>query len=336
MSRLSKKMAIDMGTSFTRIYTQRKGVVVNEPSVVAKNRETNEIVAVGYPAVDMVGRTPQEYEAFHPLQHGVIADYRATQIMLKEFISRAVGRFHITKPEAMIVVSAAATSTEQRAVIDVGRGAGLHNVYLIKGATAAALGAGIPVIEPRGNMIIDIGAGTTEIAIHSLGGVVAEQAIRTGGSAINDAIVRYARRDHGLLIGTTVGEEIKQLVGTLANDFKDNTITARGLSVADSLPKSLTIGSKDIRKHLEASFEKMLLAVRNVLEQTPPDIISDIVEDGIVLSGGTAQLNGIEEFFSKKLKVSCRVSQDPSLCCVKGANLALTHVADYKKSLLGI
>ena len=336
MSFLAKKMAIDMGTSFTRIYVPRKGIVINEPSVVAKSRDSEQIVAVGYAAVDMVGRTPDSYEAFYPLKHGVIADYRATERMLKEFISRAVGRLHITKPEAMMSVSTAATSTEQRAVIDVGKSAGLSDVFLIKSATAAALGAGIPIIEPRGSLIIDIGGGTTEIAVHSLGGVVAEHAIRSGGNSINDSVVRYVRRNHGLTIGAGVGEEIKQLIGSVAADAKNNTITARGLSVADGLPQSLTLSSKDIRGYLEASFEKIILAVRNVLEKTPPDIISDIVEDGIYLSGGTSQLAGIDEYLTRKLKVNCHVAQDPALCSAKGAHLALSHVAEYKKSLLGV
>ena len=336
MSIFSKKMAIDMGTSFTRIYVPRKGIVINEPSVVAKKKDSESIMAVGYEAIDMVGRTPDSVEAFYPLRHGVIADYRATERMLKVFISRAVGRLHITKPEAMMSVSAAATSTEQRAVVDVGREAGLQHVSLIKSGTAAALGAGIPIIDPRGSLTIDIGGGTTEIAVHSLGGVVAEHAIRSGGNAINESIVRHARRNHGLNIGPAVGEEIKQLVGSLADDIKDNTITARGLSVADGLPRSLTLSAVDLRPIIETSFEKIVLAVRHVLERTPPDIIADIVEDGIYLSGGTAQLAGIDEYLSKKLKVRCQVAQDPALCNAKGAHLALSHVAEYKKSLLGV
>ncbi|MCE7936961.1 rod shape-determining protein [Candidatus Saccharibacteria bacterium CPR2] len=336
MAIFSKKIGIDLGTSRTRIYIPRKGIIVDEPSVVAKNTENDKIVAVGLDAIDMLGRTPEQLEAYYPLQNGVIADFGAAEQMLRNFVQKAIGRFHIQKPEAMITVSVSATSTEQRAVLDVGHEAGIQNVFLIYSPVAAALGASIPVIEPKGHMIVDIGSGTTEIAVLSLGGIVTKEAVRVGGKAMDEAITRYFRRTHNMHIGLNTAEETKLKIGAVHDEFDDQKMTVRGRNLSDSLPKSVDVKGRDLRPHLEGVFDRIILAVRNAIERTPPDVVSDIVGQGIVLSGGVAQLNGIEEYLSRKLNTPCFMAQDPLLCNAKGTYYALSHLDEYKRSLLGL
>lgn len=336
MAIFSKKIGIDLGTSRTRIYIPRKGIVIDEPSVVAKNVENDKIVAVGVDAIDMLGRTPQQLEAYYPLQSGVIADFGAAEQMLRNFVQKAIGRFHIQKPEAMITVSVSATSTEQRAVIDVGHESGIQNVYLIYSPVAAALGASIPVIEPKGHMIVDIGSGTTEIAVLSLGGIVAKEALRIGGKAMNEAIIKYFRRTHKVHIGFNTAEDAKLKIGAVDDEFDEQKLTIHGRNLSDSLPKSIDIKSRDLRPHLESVFDRIIIAVRNAIEKTPPDLVSDIAQYGIILSGGVAQLKGIEEYLSRKLNTPCFMAQDPLLCNAKGTYYALNHLDEYKRSLLGL
>lgn len=309
--------------------------MVQEPSLVAKTSDEEKIIAVGQAAEDMLGRQTENIEITRPLVNGVIADFSATRHMLEHFIRQASGRFFISQPEAMITVPSQATSTEQRAVIDAGKRAGLRQVYLIPAGVAAALGAGLPIIEPKGHMIIDIGSGTTEIAVLSLGGVVASRSVRVGGDHVNESIVRSIKRNFGVLVGASSAEEIKRIIGTLSTKH-EATMTISGRTTTDGQPHALDLHSDDIRPYIEASLEKIILACRSVLEKTPPDLISDIVEQGITISGGSAYTDGIEQYLSKKLNVKVSLAQDPLLCSVKGAFMALTHLADYKRSLLGL
>jgi rod shape-determining protein MreB len=336
MGLLQKQLAIDMGTYQTRIYSKNKGVVVQEASLIAQERDSEKVIAVGTEAEEMLGRESEGLVATYPLSHGVIANFSATEQMLAEFIKRASGRFHITQPEAMMTVPSGATSTEQRAVIDAGKRAGLHTVYLIHGGVAAALGASLPIIEPRGHMVIDIGMGMSESAVLSLGGVVTSRTTRVGGGTITESIARALKRSFGLNIGLRSAEEIKQLIGSVGTEIKESTLTVTGRAHVRANPETIELHTDDIRPYIESSLERIVLNARRVLEQTPPDLIADIVERGIVLTGGSAQIDGLDQYLSQKLNVQCRVAQDPMLCGVKGAYLALSHLADYKRSLLGV
>lgn len=333
MGLATRKLAIDLGSSTTRIYVPRKGIVLSQPSLVAKDEAIDQFVAIGEEAVDMAGRSPDTMTIINPLQSGVIADFGAATAMLKYFLGLAIGRFQIKKPEAMITVSGTATSTERRALIDAGREAGLQQVFLIRGSVAAALGAGLPLTEPRGNLIVDIGAGTTEIGVFSLGGIVAQGAIRVGGNAIDDAIQRFMRREHGMQIGNEETHRIKTEFLSLKTQ-ESHTMTVHGRSTLQGLPKSTSVKLPHLQAYVETTLERIVIAIRRVLEQTPPDLISDIIRHGLVLSGGSAQLRGLPEYFTKRLHVACIVAQDPELCAIKGAHMALTHLDDYKRSLL--
>lgn len=335
MGILQRRFAIDLGTAATRIYIRKRGIAVQEPSVVAKASDDDSILAVGTKAEEMIGRQTENILLSRPIVNGVIADFTGAEHMLRHFIRQASGRFYLSQPEAMITVPSGSTSTEQRAVIDVGKRAGLRSVYLIPSSVAAALGAHLPIIEPRGQMIIDIGSGTTEIAVLSLGGVVSSRSVRVGGASINEAIVRSIKRNNGVIIGQSTAEEVKRLVGTLSIKH-EATLTVSGRTTTDGQPHTLDIHSDDIRPYIEASLEKIILASRNVLEKTPPDLVADIVEGGVTVSGGGAYTHGIEEYLSRKLHVEATTAQDPMLCSVKGAFIALTHLADYKRSLLGL
>jgi rod shape-determining protein MreB len=335
MSLLNRQLAIDMGTSSTRIYIRGKGITLQEPSILARDQENDSILAIGTPAEEMYGRQNEQIIVSRPISSGVITDFGGTEEMLRAFIRRAAGRLFLRNPEAMMSVPSGATSTEQRAVIDVGKRAGLSNVYLIQSGVAAALGAGLPIIEPRGHMIIDIGSGTTEVAVLSLGGVVAVRSVRSGGDTITEAIIRSMFRNFGVLIGAKTSEEVKRLIGTLSAQY-ESSMTVSGSNTSDGQPKAIDLHSDDIRPYLEASLEKVVMASKFVLEKTSPDLVADVMDRGITLAGGGAHMHGIEDYLTRKLQAQCQVAQDPMLCGVKGAFIALTHLSDYKRSLLGL
>ncbi len=328
-----KKIAIDLGSSATRFYVPRKGLVLNEPSIIAKDEVTEEIVAFGEDAIEMWGKSPDTISVVRPMISGVIADYGATTAMLKHFLQQAMGRFQVKKPEAMITVSGSATSTERRALIDAGKEAGLQGVYLIKGSVAAALGAGLPITEARGNVIVDIGSGTTEIGVFSLGGVVAQEAVRVGGRSIDDSIVRFMRREHGMAIGKEEVFRIKSEFLTMKSET-NTTLEVHGSSTIQGLPKTSTIKLNHLQAYVETALERIVIVIRKVLEQTPPDLVGDIIKHGIILSGGGAKIDELSSYFARRLHVAFMLSQDPELASIKGANQALTHLNDYKRSLL--
>ena len=333
MALAGKRVAIDLGSETTRFYVPRRGLVLVEPSVIARDENTDEVVALGTQAVEMAGRSPDTITVVYPLQAGVIADYGATRTMLRSYLQETVGRLQLKRPEAMITVSDTATSTEKRALVDAGKEAGLQNVHLIRSAVAAALGAGLPITEARGNVIVDIGAGTTEIGIFSLGGIVAQHAMRTGGQTIDEAVLRFLRREHGLVAGAAEIRRIK-------HDFIDlrlvenREFTVHGRSTIQGGPKTVAVKLHHIQPHLETALERTVIAIRRVLDRTPPDLIGDIIKHGLVLSGGGAQLAGLPEYLSKHLRVAVVLAQDPELCAIKGAHMALTHLDDYKRSLV--
>lgn len=331
-----KRIAIDLGTANVLVYIPKRGIVINEPSVVAISTDDNKIVAIGADAKEMLGRTPENIIANRPMRDGVIADYRITQAMIRHYISKVSGGFRLRRPDIMICVPAGATSTERRAVIDATLAAGARAAYIIKEPVAAAIGAGIPIASAAGNMVVDIGGGTTEIAILSLGGVVAQNSIRVGGNRLDNAIADFVRRRYGLAIGDRTAEKIKKELGSALILTKDKTMEIRGRDVIAGLPKTITIHSNEITGAIGDELEKIIQAIRAVLEQTPPELSSDIIDRGMVLTGGGALLKNLDKLLTNVSGVPCVVAEDPLLCVVRGIGIALDNLDEYKRSLAGI
>lgn len=332
----SKRVAIDLGTANVLVYVPKRGIVINEPSVVAIDATNNRIMAIGAEAREMIGRTPDTIQAQQPLRDGVIADYRITQAMIRHYINKVAGGFRLTRPDVMISVPVGATSTERRAVIDATLSAGARAAYIIKEPIAAAIGAGIPIASAAGNMIVDVGGGTTEVAILSLGGVVAQNSVRIGGNRIDSAIADFIRRKYGLAIGERTAEEIKRELGSALKLTKDRRAEIRGRDIVAGLPKTITISSNDITEAISDELEKIILAIRVVLEQTPPELSSDIIDRGMVLSGGGALLKNLDKLLTNVTGVPCVVAEDPLLCVARGTGIALDNLDEYKRSLAGV
>ncbi|HSX41129.1 MAG TPA: rod shape-determining protein [Candidatus Saccharimonadales bacterium] len=331
-----KRLALDLGTSNILVYVPKQGIVVNEPSVVALSTSDSSVMAIGTDAKEMLGRTPDSIVASHPLKDGVIADYRITQAMIKHFIGKVLGGFRLTRPDVMVTVPAGATSTERRAVVDATLAAGARAAYIIREPVAAALGAGVPIASAAGNMVVDIGGGTTEIAILSLGGVVAQASVRVGGNKLDAAIAEGIRRSHGLAIGQQTAEEIKHTLGSALILKQDEHMEIRGRDVIAGLPKTITISSNEITHTIADELEKIILAIKSVLEQTPPELSSDIIDRGMVLTGGGALLKNIDKLLTNVTGVPCVVAKDAQLCVAKGAGIALDNLEEYKRSLAGL
>ena len=332
----SKRIAIDLGTANILVYVPKRGIIINEPSVVALSTDDNRIVAVGAEAKEMLGRTPDSIVASRPLKDGVIADYRITQAMIKHYIARVAGGFRFSRPDVMVCVPAGATSTERKAVIDATLAAGARAAYIIKEPIAAAIGAHIPIASAAGNMVVDIGGGTTEIAILSLGGVVAQNSVRVGGNRIDAAIADHIRRHHGLAVGEQTAEDIKKRLGSAMILAKDRSLEIRGRDLIAGLPKTITISSKEITRAMTEELEKIILAIRAVLEQTPPELSSDIIDRGMILTGGGALLKNLDKLLTKVIGVPCVVAEDPMLCVARGTGIALDNLDEYKRSLVSV
>lgn len=335
MASFSKRIAIDLGTANVLVYVPKRGIVINEPSVVAID-DLNKIVAIGAEAKEMLGRTPDTIVASRPLRDGVIADYRITQAMIRHYIAKVSGGFRLTKPDVMVCVPAGATSTERRAVIDATLAAGARAAYIIREPVAAAIGAGIPIASAAGNMVVDIGGGTTEIAILSLGGVVAQHSVRVGGNKIDAAIADYIRRQYGLAIGDRTSEQIKIKIGGALILAKEKTMEVRGRDIIQGLPKTVTISSNEITTAISDELEKIVLAIRVVLEQTPPELSSDIIDRGMVLTGGGALLKNLDKMLTSVTGVPCIVAEEPLLCVARGTGIALDNLDEYRRSLVAV
>lgn len=331
---MSKRLAIDLGTTNVLLFVPKKGVIVNEPSVVALQVENNQIVAVGNEAKKMIGRTPESIVAAHPLKDGVIANYNISETMLRYLINRASGRIRFGKPEVMIAVPVGITSTERRAVIDATLAAGAKQAYLIKQPIAAALGAGIPIATASGNMIIDIGGGTTEVAVIALGDVIAANSVRVGGNKIDIAISAYIRKKYGLIIGEQTAEEIKKRIGSAIEPKKETKMEASGSNAITGLPESTIISSTDLVKAIKGPMSEIISAVKSVLQQTPPELASDVMDKGIIISGGGALLRNIDALLTRVTGVPCQIAGDPETCVVKGAGIAVEHLDGFKRSVL--
>ena len=295
MSFIGRDMAVDLGTANTLVYVRGKGIVLNEPSVVAINTNTGGILAVGSEAKKMIGRTPGNIVAIRPLKDGVIADFDTTERMLRYFIQKVHKRRHLAKPRIVVCVPSGITGVEQRAVKDAGYAAGARKVYIIEEPMAAAIGAGLPVHEPTGNMVVDIGGGTTEVAVISLGGIVTSQSIRTGGDELDAAIITYVKKEYSLLLGERTAEEIKMAIGSAFPSPDEPHAEIRGRDLVSGLPKTIVVSAEEIRKAIEEPVNSIIDAVKATLDKCPPELSGDIMDRGIVITGGGALLNGMAD-----------------------------------------
>ncbi|MSR89671.1 rod shape-determining protein [Patescibacteria group bacterium] len=330
----NKRIAIDLGTANTRVYIPKKGLVANEPSVVAISVEDNRIVAIGNDAKEMLGRTPDTIVASKPLRNGVIANYRITEALLKYFLNKISGHIRLTRPELMMSVPSGITSTERRAVIDAAIAAGAKKVYIIRAPVAAAIGANVPIAAPAGNLIVDIGEGTTEVAIISLGGIVAESSVRIGGGRISSSIAEHIRKRHGLVIGVQTSEEIKKKIGSATALDQPKKMQVRGRDMVGGLPKTIEVTSTEITSAIRERLDEILLTVKAVLEQTPPELSSDIIDRGMIITGGGALLRNIDKLMTKVTGVPAYIAEDPMLCVIKGAGTAAEHLDEYIRSVV--
>lgn len=328
------RVGIDLGTANTLVYIPKKGIVLNEPSVVAVSLNDKKILAVGNEAKEMIGRTPDTIVAYRPLKDGVIADYKATESMMKYFINKAVGGFRLLRPEVMVAVPAGITSTERRAVIDATLQAGAKAAYIIPEPVAAAIGAGIPIGSASGHMIIDIGGGTIENAVLSLGGIVTKASHRVGGNKLDASIMEHVRKKYGLAIGERTSENLKISIGSALPLAQKLEMHIRGRDIVSGLPKTITVTSDDVTEAIQQDLEQMIDSIKSVLQETPPELAADVIEKGMVISGGTGLLRNIDKLFSKATQVPAYVAEDSLLCVVKGTGVALENLESYKRSLL--
>ncbi len=329
-----RKIGIDLGTAYTLVFVPGEGVVINEPSVVAISLFENKVLAVGNEAKEMLGRTPDTIVASQPLRDGAIADYRVTEAMLKYFINRVTGRVRFIRPEVVLSIPAGITSTERRAVVDAAMKAGAKAAYVVKEPILAAIGAGIPIHTAQGNMIINIGGGTSEIAIISLGGVVASHSARVGGNKIDQAISDYIKRKYSLAIGDRTAEEVKMKIGSAIAQVKEEHMEVRGRDLMGGLPKTISIASNEVTEAIQEELREIINVIKQVLQETPPELAADIMDKGMVLSGGTAQLKYLDQLIAKTINVPCYVADDPAFCVVKGTGIVLENLEVYKRSLM--
>lgn len=327
----SKNIGIDLGTANTLVYVEGKGIVLREPSVVAKNTRTGEVIAVGSEAKEMIGRTPGSIVAIRPMKDGVIADYDTTASMLKYFMGKAVGN---SKPSVMICVPSGVTEVEKRAVIDAARVAGAREAYVIEEPFAAAIGAGLPVMEPTGSMVVDIGGGTTDVATISLGGIVSSTSIRQAGDKFNSAIANFVHSKYNMLIGERTAEDIKIQIGSASPEAaKDiESITVRGRDLVSGLPSSIEISAVDVAEAIQDVVQDIIVAIKETLEQTSPEIAADVIDHGIVLTGGGALLKNLPEVISDATKVPVFIAQDPLDCVAIGTGESLKHLDVMRKT----
>lgn len=331
---VSKKIAIDLGTANSVVYMLGKGVVANEPTVVAVTIDDEKIVAVGKEAREMLGKTPEGVTATRPLRNGVIADYAVTEALLKYLIDKAVGRSRLFRPEVMVSIPAGATSVEARAVLDAAYSAGARIAYLIPEPLAAAIGTGLPISEPSGNMVVNIGGGTSEIAVVSLYGMVSHGSVRIGGNSLDEAIATHIRRKYNLLIGDNTSENVKIKIGAAFPLPKDEKMEVKGRDSVSGLPRTVTITSGEIVQALAQPLGQIAIGIKNVLEQTPPELASDIIDKGIVLTGGTSLLRNLDKYITHFTGVPAHVADDPLLCVVRGIAKAMENLEIFDKSIV--
>ena len=328
------RIGIDLGTTNTLVFIPGKGVVMNEPSVVAVSVDDNRVLAVGNEARDMIGRTPDTIIAYRPLRDGVIADYRVTEAMLRYFITKAGGRIRLFRPEVMISVPAGVTSTERRAVIEAAVHAGAKAAYVVKEPVLAAIGAGIPINEAAGHIVIDIGGGTTDVAVISLGGIVASTSVKVAGNKLDQAIADYIKKHFNLAIGDRTAEDIKMKIGSAVLIKDEEEMVVKGRDLLSGLPKNVVITSSEVTEAMESELSEMVRAIKSVLHETPPELAADIMDRGIVMTGGGALLRNLDALIQKEIGIPTHIAEDPLLCVAKGTGVALEHLDVYKRSIM--
>ena len=327
MCSIAKDIGIDLGTASVLVYVKGKGVVLNEPSVVAIDKNTGKLLKVGAEAQAMLGRTPGNIVAIRPLREGVISDYDMTERMLREFLHKVVGGFQLFKPRVIICVPSGITEVEERAVVDAGIQAGARRVYLIEEPVAAAIGAGIDISKPDGHMVVDIGGGTSDIAVISLSGVVESASIKVAGDQFNEAIVKYMRRKHNVLVGERTAELMKMQIGCVFPKEQETTIEIKGRCLVTGLPKVINVSSTEMLEAFEEPVERILEAVHGVLERTPPELASDIMKNGIYLTGRAAQLYALDQYIANELNIQVILAKDPGDCTVLGLGYIVENLA---------
>jgi rod shape-determining protein MreB len=331
---LAKRLGIDLGTANILVYVKGRGITINEPAVVALAIRDNTVVAVGEEARTMIGRTPSSISVIRPMRDGVIADYLITEAMLRYFISKTVGRFNLIKPEVMVCIPAGVTSVEQRAVRDAAEQAGARRpAHLIPEPLAAAIGARIPVGSPSGNMIVDIGGGRTEAAVISMYGIVVSESVRVAGDRMDDAIAAYIKRRHNLIIGDRTAEEVKMAIGSALPLEEELTMEVRGRDQISGLPKTAVVSSQEATQAVQECLASIVQTVRSVLERTPPELASDVIDRGIVLTGGGSLLRHLDLLLTQETGVPCQVAENPMDCVAIGSGAALEHLEVIKRSL---
>lgn len=334
MSFFIRKLGIDLGTTNTLLFIPGRGIVLNEPSVIAVSVDENKILAVGNEAKIMVGKTPETIVAYQPMKDGVIADYRVTQAMLRYFINKAIGKWNFFKPEILISVPASVTSTEKRAVVEAAQKAGASKAYVIKEPILAAIGAGIPIQEPRGHMIVDIGGGTTDAAIISLGGIVVSKSVKVAGNKLDQAIADYIKKNFNLAIGEQTAEAIKISIGSALKIDKEETHAIKGRDFVLGLPRTLAITTNEVVRAIDGELKEIVKAIKEVLQDAPPELASDIIDQGIILTGGTSLLRNIDRLIAESTGVKTYLADEPLFSVAKGTGIALDHLDVYKKSII--
>jgi len=332
MSFLAPKLGIDLGTTTTLVYLPGKGIVLNEPSVVAVSESDRKILAIGADAKEMIGRTPESIIAYRPMKDGVIADYKVTEAMLRYYIRKALGSWNFFKPDVIVSVPAGVTSTERRAVVEAALKAGARNAYVIKEPILAAIGAGIPIHEPRGHMIADIGGGTIDVAVISLGGIVASTSVKCAGNRIDQAIADFVKKTYNLAIGDKTAEDIKIEIGSAVPVEEELTMTIKGRDILSGLPRTATIGTNEIVRAIAKELREMIKAIRTVLQDTPPELAADIIDRGIIMTGGTSQLRHLPELVFRRTGVPAALANEAQYCVAKGTGVALDHLDTYKRA----
>ncbi len=334
MSIFTKKLGIDLGTTSTLVFLPGKGIVLNEPSVVAVSEQDNKILAVGLEAKNMIGKTPDNIIAYRPMKDGVIADYRVTEAMLRYFIDKTLGKWNLFKPEVMISVPAGVTSTERRAVVEAAIKAGAKSAYVVKEPILAAIGAGIPIYEAVGHMVVDIGGGTTDVAVISLGGIVASTSVKCAGNKIDYAIADYVKKTFNLAVGDQTAEQIKIKIGSAVPLEEELSMIVKGRDFLSGLPRSTEIKTNEIVKAIGKELREMIKAIKDVLQETPPELAADIIDQGIIMTGGSSQLRNLPELVFRRTGVKAILADDPLYCVAKGTGIALEHLDTYKKSII--
>lgn len=331
---MAKRIGIDLGTTRIRIFTPKRGVIIDEPNVVALNVSNQRVISVGTEAKQMLGRTPEAIAASYTLLDGVIASYRSTRQMLQIYLDKVLGRFRLIKPDIVINVPVGATSTEKKAVFDAVESLGARRVYLIKSPLAAAIGAGIDVSSSVGNMIIDVGGGKTEVAVISLGDIVASSSTRFGGKKFDEAIIELIRKKYSLMIGEQTAESIKTGIGSATPRKKEEKEEVSGSNIITGLPESVMIHTNDIAVAIKPVLNEIILSVKQVLQKTPPELSSDVMDKGIVISGGAAKLANFDELLTKITGVPCQMAEEPDMCVIKGIGLVLENFEEFADSLI--